>query len=67
MGTAGERRLYEFVISHKRVWRLATEAEAEEYRATGRVPGSNPTLQKAPTRWDVEQYYGADLDEANEW
>ena len=67
MGSTGTRRFYEFVVSHKRVWRLATEAEAEEYRRSGCVPSLDPPRQAIPTRSDEDRYYGSDMDEADEW
>ena len=65
MGSTTERQFHEFIVSHKRIWRLATEAEAEEYRRSGRVPGLNPPREAAPTRWDEEKYYGFDMGEAD--
>jgi hypothetical protein len=67
MGFTGARRFYEFTVSHKRVWRLATEAEAEEYRRTGRLPSLDPPRQATLTRQDMDRDYDGDMDEANEW
>ena len=66
MGSTTGRQFHEFIVSHKRVWRLATEAEADECRRSGRVPSLDPPRQAIPTRSDEERYYGFDMGEADE-
>ena len=66
MGSTTGRQFYEFIVSHKRVWRLATQAEANEYLRTGRVPSLDPPRQAILTRDDEERYYGLDMGEADE-
>jgi hypothetical protein len=67
MGSTTGRQFYEFIVSHKRVWRLATQAEANEYHRTGRVPSLDPPRQATSTRSDEERYYGTDMGEADDW